>query len=382
MMIARAVRNGRVSLGIAAAVLVALAGCGDPTAPWSRFDPDEALYNLDEVSLPLDPEGDLLLGLNLVVITLEYHGSGALGTALSLQWAGPEQLAGRVRPLKASPRRDLRGDRDAGGLAAEGAIAGLTLPWAFTGETMAWDPVDGYVPSGLTGAPTHGVRFILYRMDPLTGYPLRPLSPLGHLDILDEDGAAVEAVRVRAVRTSGVDRVIADYRVTLAGSGSDSEGSMEIGLRGVVGEVGTVELDLVQRWVWSRSRDREEMVLDYLYRRGSSRVELEGRATSGYEAAEWATFDFETRIRGGYSTTEIEASISATGSLRGDVRSDGRRVARIDGHDGSPRFERSDGGHLSWSEEAVLEQIWTGITDLIWLTDWVMAPADLLVLSG
>ncbi len=380
MMIERAVRKGAVPLGIAGAVLGTLAGCGDATAPWSRFDPDEALYNLEEVTRPLDPDGDLLLGLDLAVITLEYYGSGALGSALSLHAIRPEPLSAALRPSKAPVGSWRR--RAAGSEVQGGTIAGLTLPWAFTGETMTWDPVDGYVVSGFAGAPANGVRFILYRMDPVTGYPSRPLSALGHMDILDEDGATTEAVRVRAVRTSGPDRVIADYRVTFAGTGSYSEGSMETTLRGVVGEVGTVDVDLTQRLEWSGSRDHEELTLDYVYRRGSSRVELEGRATSGYEAAEWATFDFETRIRGGYSTTEIDASISATGSLRGDVRSDGRRVIRIDGHDGSPRFERSDGGQLSWSEEAVLEQIWTGITDLIWLTDWVMTPADLLVLNG
>ncbi len=383
MIIQSAGRRGALSLAITGSVLGALAGCGDATAPWSHFDPDQALYDLEEVSGPLDPEGDLLLGLDLAVITLEYYGSGALvsslANALSPQEARPEQLRRALRTSR-SASADSRAVE--GASAARGAVAGFTLPWGFEGETMVWDPEDGYVVSGHAGAPADGVRFILYRMDPVTGYPVEPSSAIGYLDIVDEDGATMEAVRVRAVRTSGPDRVIADYRATLAGSGSYEEGAMETALRGVVGEVAAVEVDLTQRLEWSRSRDREELTLDYVYRRGSSRVELEGRASSRYEAAEWRAFDFETRIRGGYSTTEIDASIDASGSLRGDIRSDGRRVIRIEGHDGSPRFERSDGGHLSWSEQAVLEQIWTGITDLIWLTDWVMIPADLLVMSG
>jgi len=150
----------------------------------------------------------------------------------------------------------------------------------------------------------------------------------------------------------------------------------------VMAQVGSVELDLSQRLEWSRSRDQDRLVIEYGYRQGSRSVVLEGVATARYEAAEWETFDFSTALAGERPSTEVEAVIGRSGSVRGEILSDGRRVVRIEGYDGQPTFERADGGRLSWSETEGLERIWTGITDLIWWTEWVVIPADLLVLAG
>lgn len=359
--------------------------CGDLAGPgaWSEFDADLTLRHMDAVLAPLDPGGDFLLGLDLAVVTLEYYGSSAMASAISLR---PEAAEGL--------RRALSGSRSAKATAREGdsrpgpdqearpRVEALTLPWHVIGETLEWDPVDGYVVRGRSGAPSNGVRFVLYRMDPGSGYPIRPLDIIGYLDLTNEGSVQTETVRVRAVRTSGSNRVIADYRVSFSSFGSYSEGGMETTARGVLGDVGSVDLDLTQRFEWSQSRDRDDLTLDYVYRRGSSTVELDGRASSRFEAFDWETFDFESRVWGGRETTEIDVSIDRNGSLRGYVLNGGRRVVRIDGYDGSPIFERADGGRLDWADREILEQLWTGITDLIWITDWVLVPGDLLVLDG
>lgn len=371
-------RRGATTL-LAALAAGMVAGCGDTTAPWAAYDPDLTLRHMDAVLAPLDTRGDFLLGLDLAVTTLEHQGSSALASAISLR---PERAEGMLRSLRSPGIAVNRTPRE--GLsrtAQDDGTQALTLPWRVVGETLEWDRYDGYVVKGRSGAPPNGVRFLLYRMDPSTGYPTRPLTLIGYLDLVDADGPATDAVRVWAVRTSGSDRVIADYTVSLTRFGSYSEGGMETTARGVLGEVGTVSLDLLQRFDWSHSRDRDELTLDYTYRRGASMVELDGHAISRYDALDWERFDFESRVWGGRDVTEIAASIGRNGSLRGDILSDGRRVIRIHGYDGDPLFERADGGQLNGFEWDILEQIWTGITDLIWLTDWVMVPADLLALS-
>lgn len=365
---------------VAVALLGAVSACGDSTAPWSEFDPGRAVDRLDQVLTPLAGDGDFLLNLDLATSALAQYSGAEMASALALRTDGSD---GMLRALRADRQRGkLRSGGDAPAAPADTGTSAFTIPWELSGETLEWDPVYGYVVSGHTGAPTNGVRILLYRMDHNSGYPAEPLVRIGHVDLTDEDNAQAEAVRVRAVRTTGSDRVIADYRVSLTGAGSYEEGSMTVRTQGDIAQAGSVTLDLTQRLEWSRTRDRDELTLDYSYRQGSRSVVLEGRALSRYDALEWETFDFSTEFRGERPVTAVEAVVGRTGTVTGAVLSDGRRVALIRGHDGSPTFERADGGQLSWSERGDLEQIWSGITDLLWWTDWVMIPADLLVLGG
>lgn len=392
------VRRGTIPLAVAG-LAITLGACGDPTGSWSDFDPGRTVDYLDDVIRPLDVGGDLLLALDLAVATLEYHGA-SFASVVSPSLDGRAELGRSLRSLQLPSEVDRSQRRvpsiptavarvetdDAERVTADGQpfleLGTLTLPWSLRGETLEWDPYDGYVVSGRSGAPHNGVRFELYRMDPQDGYPTSQLARIGYIDFIDEDTGATEAVRVRAVRTGGSSRVIADYRVTLAEAGSYTEGEILLTTRGVMGDVASVELDLSQRFQWSQSRDREELDLDYRYRRGSTTVTLDGRALSRYEAAEWETFDFDSEVRSGRSTTGIEARIGWDGSLDGYVRLNGRRVVRIRGYDGRPTFERSDGGRLDWQDEASLEELWTRTTDLIWITEWIMVPAEVLLLSG
>jgi hypothetical protein len=65
-------------------------------------------------------------------------------------------------------------------------LAGANIPEIFQGVTFVWDEeLIGYVPSELPGAPTSGVRFIIYAVNPITGIPETPLNEIGHLDIID-----------------------------------------------------------------------------------------------------------------------------------------------------------------------------------------------------
>lgn len=392
------VRQSAIPL-VAAGLAVIAGACGDPTASWADFDPDRAVDHLDDVMHPLDVGGDFLLALDLVVATLEYHGA-SLASAVSPRPEGVGEVGRRLRGMHLPSAVD-RSQRPApsvpdavarfgidhpehlpgdGGALTE--LGALTLPWELRGETLEWDPYDGYVVSGRSGAPQNGVRFELYRMDPQEGYPTSQLARIGYIDFIDEDVGSTEAVRVRGVRTGGSSRVIADYRVTLSESGSYSDGEILLTTRGIMGDIAHVDLNLSQRFQWSRSRDREQLDLDYRYGRGSTTVVLDGRAFSRYEAAEWETFDFESEIRSGRSTTGIDATIARSGALDGYVLMNGRRVVRIRGYDGRPTFERFDGGRLDWYDQASLEDLWTGMTDLLWITDWIMVPADVLLLSG
>ncbi len=240
--------------------------------------------------------------------------------------------------------------------------------------------MDGYVPGGYGTGPANGVRFVLYRMDPGTGYPATPLTEVGYLDLIDQDGESAERIRVYATRSTG--RPVADYTVAMTGFGSYSDGGMEVAGQGTIGESAPVEIDLFQRMSWDQSRNQDELTLDYRFRRGDRSIRLEGNAESAFEAPSWDLFDFVVRFRGDGADTDVDARVDRDGALSGEIRENGRTAIRIRGYDGAPRFERADQRNLSWSEEEALQGLWIGITDLIWYTDWILVPADLLVAAG
>jgi hypothetical protein len=371
---------------------LAVTACDDTTEVVTYYDPSETLWQLEEILQPVESADDLLLGLDLAAATLEYYGPGALTGAVSLR---PDRGQRALRTLRresqgvlgALPRTRARADgRGAGQPATRtpgaSTAAPFTLPGFMIGETMVWDDVDGYVVSGWGGAPAHGVRFLLYRMDPESGYPVSETAEVGYLDITDEDGGVTEGVRVRAVRETGPARVIADYTVRLDGSGSYDEGEMELVAWGSFGDGGLVEFDMLQELSWSYSLDRDELLMDYDFRRAGRSVELEGWATSRFEAPEWAEFDFRLWFLGGVDRVEIDASIRPNGALRGGILLDGYEVVRLYGTDGAPRFELPDGGPLHWRDEETLFDVWTGIADLIWYADWLLVPGDVLIAEG
>ncbi|NIR46037.1 MAG: hypothetical protein GWN99_16545 [Gemmatimonadetes bacterium] len=69
-----------------------------------------------------------------------------------------------------------------------GAEHDLNIPTSLLGVTCIWDPVDQtYVPdpNDPGNAPTNGIRFRLYELDPSTLFPVQPLQDIGLVDIVD-----------------------------------------------------------------------------------------------------------------------------------------------------------------------------------------------------
>ncbi len=83
------------------------------------------------------------------------------------------------------------------------------------GKTFVWDPsARKYVAdSGRTGAPSNGVRFILYDVDPNEN-PLAGVE-IGHADLTDERRSSASAAGIRLeVVTGGVTRLAYSFDMT------------------------------------------------------------------------------------------------------------------------------------------------------------------------
>ena len=102
------------------------------------------------------------------------------------------------------------------------ANAAALFPPEVVGKTFEWnDTTNMYRPTARAGAPSTGVRFILYAVDPFTSLPVVPLVEVGYVDLDDESTASVAKVHVTVAGVGGVP-VYVDYVVTLSGSESSA----------------------------------------------------------------------------------------------------------------------------------------------------------------
>jgi hypothetical protein len=382
--------RGRSAWGVALLASALLAGCGDSTGPVTNFDPRETRRQLDDVLAPMDASLDLFLGLELAALTVEAYDGTAL--AASLRIAPDAIRRSSTLARRAGTSVDATGDgvltalRDARRVdaSAETDMAALVFPSAIQGETLVWDPVDGYVVDlSRAPRPTGSVRIILYEMDLTTLYPAQPLREIGYVDLTDEDGTAYERVGIRAVEPGFQGRELADYYVELSGSGTQSTGSVLIEARGTLGEGSFgLQFDVSQRYDWSQSQDLDEQFLDYRFDAGSSAVTLQTRATARYGGPYWDTLELQATFRGSSSVVTLDADVDEYGAVDGRILRDGRLALRIQGTDAQPRFVRADGRALTVGEETDLEWIWVGLGDLITMTEWIILPVDLLFLPG
>ncbi len=230
----------RAGLALLTATLAATAACRDnvapppPPPPPAVFDGPQARAQVEPVAAVLDQPI-----VRSFVGALSYYGAilratSTTGTAIS-------------SPTAAAPLASSRGVTALQPLAALGTI---TIPALYAGKTFAFDPVANYyaVDPTATGAPTNGVRFVLYTFDE-TGYPDEPLTRLGYLDITPAANGA-DGVHLVVVRDAqGL--TIADFERThtaiadgdsfrLDGWATDATTKMDVALDGAeTGAVGT-----------------------------------------------------------------------------------------------------------------------------------------------
>lgn len=224
-----------------------------------------------------------------------------------------------------------------------------SIPSDLLGTTFVWDVATaGYVSSDLTGAPSQGVRFLLYAVDPVMLQPVDPLVEVGYVDITDHSSMTAVDVNVRVVEGSVV---YLDYNVTA--HPSTNGGTLEIS--GFATDGATLaNFDLTT----SVTQTSNSVVIDYGYQVNvpSRHLTLTWTITmSSVSGSEFATTldlvidgpNGNVRLTGGYGVTERTLTVNVNGAVFATVNLDGPQPV-ITGADGQP---------LSAEDEASLEAI-------------------------
>ncbi len=139
--------------------------------------------------------------------------------------SGNVTLAPLIRPVAPAPgsltapdaaTRQLQLMRT---LARSPAAVLVLFPANVLGHTFQWDTASHsyrITDSTLTGAPSNGVRFILYQVDSATSMPRIPLTTTGYVDLSDESNFGANAIRVvvRAASATAADYVVSEVITT------------------------------------------------------------------------------------------------------------------------------------------------------------------------
>jgi len=203
----------RRSLFLLSLATLTLAGCGKDNGP-SEFNPQGA--------------SDDMASAQSAFASSAAASFAAVGTDISVALGGSAAVASSAQLALSRPARTERYTRAVTSLfhsspAIQASVA--AIPISVAGKTFVYDTAtDAYVASELTGAPSNGVRFMLYAVNPITLRPAEPLNEVGYVDIVDESGSSTSAFHVTVV-SNGVTYL--DY--TASASGTTNGGVVTVG---------------------------------------------------------------------------------------------------------------------------------------------------------
>jgi len=338
------------------ATLVLTTACGDdgPTYP-KTFDPAALQSELESADLAMSAPAVQAFASMSSEIDFALGGGGA-----PVVVDAPALLLENSITPSAQVRARLRAQ-------AELRTANA-LPPATLGKTFQWSTASSqYVAGSLAGAPANGVRFVLYTINPLTGYPAVPLVESGYVDLTRTSSSSSVTARVE-VYASGLSALkVLDYTVTLAGT----QDAPSINVAGFARH-GQDELTFSLK----TSLGGETLIIDWrteLANQGLS-TRLDQRITEDAFTIDAAVISRSGRVDIDGRITELTG-----GSLAVNVN--GKRFAtmRMSDSDSEPTFVNADGDPLTAEEESTLMQIFEWFGNALFLALTLLSPVGTLL---
>ena len=195
---------------------LAVAGCGkDSNAPDAPFDPSGTNADMDGMSSAFDSQ--VMLSYSTASVQIGSVVGGPVSPAVAAV-PKPSLLRDRAGAMRYAASLARSYVKSAGGLSPSFSSAAAAVPAEYLGVTFVYDVGSHtYVQSDLTGAPSNGVRFLLYAVNPVTGAIVEPLNQIGYADIVTIETSTSASVQVQLV-SGGVTYL--DYTVAVGGTTS------------------------------------------------------------------------------------------------------------------------------------------------------------------
>jgi hypothetical protein len=227
------------SVTLLAAVCVALSGCGD-SGPEAPFNPTGASEDIQALNATFDSPTFTSFTTLSPLFDATLGGAPLVSTSASAFNLRRNATSGELRAAAERTARRLAALAPA---TPEGAlgVTSAAIPAEFAGKTFEYNGTS-YVVTDRTGAPSNGVRFLLYAINPVTFQPVQPLQEVGYVELTDLSGSTSQGARVVVVSegttyldyTVTVTATTTSGRVTVAGYVSNGSIRANINLRSTV----------------------------------------------------------------------------------------------------------------------------------------------------
>jgi hypothetical protein len=220
------------------------------------------------------------------------------------------------------------------------------------------------------GAPTTGVRFILYRPGP-EGKP-DPSAEVGYADLIDEGDDSVEDIALRLLVVEGNDTLL-EYATTL--DVLDHGGKITVA-GSLQGDQDRLDFDIEVRG----SGSPQENTMDIDFEMGiASRDFLITGSVSGVENESGEGGEIDLLVQHGSDSFQVDVS-GTSDSIDGTFYLNGKLFATVTGDPDDPAFTGATGSALTWVEMLVLRQIVDSAEDVFDFWEDLLDPVDELVI--
>ncbi|HEX2249333.1 MAG TPA: hypothetical protein VHH32_03245 [Gemmatimonadales bacterium] len=365
----RVLHFAKRSVTAVALVSIALTGCGGESGPDVPFNPAGTSADLEAMNSTFSSQPFASFSTFSIMFDAALGGSpivSASAQALDVRRGLSPSERGNPKAVRAAAARAaqrlatmLKREQRTGAFSASMA----TVPAEVAGKTFVYDAgTGGYVQSDRSGAPSNGVRFIIYAVNPITWAPAEPLTETGYVDLIDLSEGSTQAARVQVV-SGGITYV--DYtvsatststsgRVSVIGLVTDGTIQANINLRSTVtytaGLTLTYSLDLPQRDV---SIDLTVNASDISQPTGTIVVNLTMAGPNG-----------TVTMSGEFSETSGTLNVRINGHLFATVETDGTTTV----------ITRTDGTPLTEEEMLALQGVFDVQANAFVAFDQMLAP--------
>lgn len=325
-----------------AAGCVALSGCGD-SGPEAPFNPSGTSEDIASLNATFESPTFASFAWFSPQFNAALSGSplvAASATAFDLRQATTS------RDLRAAAVRSAQRLGELLPQVANGSFSAsvAAIPAEIAGRTFEY--VDGsYVATDRTGAPSNGVRFILYAVDPVTFQPAQPLVETGYVQLTDLSGSLTQAARVIVV--SG-ETTYLDYTVSVSANTT----SGQVVVSGFVTD-GTNRADIHLR----STVTSEGLTLLYTVDVPQRDVSISLTMTATGLDQESGTIEISLAMSGPNGTVSMVGSFTQAGGTI-TVRVNGDHYATITASGTEPAITGADGQPLTDQDAEALEGIY------------------------
>jgi hypothetical protein len=364
--------NGRTQRGafparcLALALATAMAGAcsDDPTGPGGGGEFDAAAVDAN------------LNAMDAVFTTPAWQSFEALGLRFNLGGVTPAVAPGWEALARAEIGGAALGSDATLSAARRLAVAVSSIPVispGARGTTFVIDPATGdYTPDpARTDAPSNGVRFILYGVNPISGEPLLE-QEIGHADLVDE-GDSTAGIALRLSVLSGGETYL-EYSVSL--ESDDTSGIIDVDgyIRDAEHRL-DFELDISGASGIQQTFDLG-VHLEIASRGFEVDVSVSGMETEGSGSGEIRVF-----VRHGDESIQIDIT-GSDAEFSAEFRVNGALFATATGDPENREILGAGGEPLTLEEQRVLGHILEAMEDLFEFFGGLLVPAAAIILLG